>query len=90
MRASLVARYVSHPAIDFGSGRRAAGHRARLGLGRSLTTYHRPRRVALTVPTVATLRRETSRFSFPTIGRTVRLPARRVTLPFGLPRARRA
>jgi hypothetical protein len=88
MRVSLVARFVSHPSIDFGSGRRSH-HRARLGLDRTITVYHRPRsRDAM--PTVAALRSQTSRFRFPAVGRATRLPARRPALPFGLPRARRA
>jgi hypothetical protein len=89
MRVSLVARYVSHPVIDFGSGRRSA-HRARLGLARLSTVYHRPRRSTVSVVTVRALRSQTSRFRFPAVGRATRLPARRPALPFGLPRARRA
>ncbi len=88
MRVSLVARFVSHPSIDFGTGRRS-DHKARLGLDRPITVYHRPRSRA-SVPTVAALRSQTSRFRFPTVGRATRLPARRPALPFGLPRARRA
>ena len=42
MRVSLTARYVSRPTIDFGR-QRASGPRARLGLGRGATVYHRPR-----------------------------------------------
>ena len=87
MRVSLVARLVSHPAIDFGS-RRDAAHRARLGLDRDRTVYHRPRRT-VTGPSITALRSETSRFRFPAVGRATRLPARRQPLPFGL-RARRA
>lgn len=89
MRVSLVARYVSHPCIDFGSSRRSA-HRSRLGLGRLRTVYHRPRMSMPMTPTVGALRSQTSRFRFPAVGRATRLPARRPALPFGLPRARRA
>ena len=89
MRVSLVARYVSHPSIDFGSGRRTA-HRARLGLDRLSTVYHRSRRASVSVASVSALRSQTSRFRFPAVGRATRLPARRPALPFGLPRARRA
>jgi hypothetical protein len=89
MRASLVARLVSHPSIDFGAGRQPS-NRARLGLFRSQTVYHRSRRSAAAAATVGSLRSETSRFRFPAVGRATRLPARRPALPFGLPRARRA
>ncbi|MCV0403970.1 MAG: hypothetical protein K5924_09715 [Chloroflexi bacterium] len=89
MRVSLVARYVSHPTIDFGTGRRTA-HRPRLGLAAAMTVYHRPRSAALTIPTVGALRSQTSRFRFPAVGRATRLPARRPALPFGVPRARRS
>lgn len=89
MRVSLVARYVSHPTIDFGTGRRMA-HRPRLGLAAASTVYHRPRSAALTIPTVRALRSQTSRFRFPAVGRATRLPARRPALPFGVPRARRS
>jgi hypothetical protein len=89
MRVSLVARFVSHPSIDFGT-RRHAGHRSRLGLDRPTTIYHRSRSHGPAVPTVASLRSQTSRFRFPAVGRATRLPARRPALPFGLPRARRA
>jgi hypothetical protein len=88
MRVSLVARFVSHPTIDFGSSRRSA-HRSRLGLDRLRTVYHRPRRSTAVTPTVVALRSQTSRFRFPAVGRATRLPARRPALPFGLPRARR-
>jgi hypothetical protein len=88
MRVSVVARLVSHPSIDFGSGRRAV-FRSRLGLDRDVTVYHRSRR-AMAAPSVRALRSETSRFRFPAVGRATRLPARRPALPFGLPRARRA
>jgi hypothetical protein len=89
MRVSLVARLVSHPSIDFGSGHRSV-QQSRLGLDRSRTVYHRPRRSAAVVATVSALRSQTSRFRFPAVGRATRLPARRPALPFGLPRARRA
>jgi hypothetical protein len=86
MRVSLVARFISHPTIDFGSGRRSP-HRQRLGLPRAQTTYHRPRREVSTA-TVRALRSQTSRFRFPAVGRAARLPARRPALPFGVPRRR--
>jgi hypothetical protein len=89
MRVSLVARFVSHPSIDFGTGRRSA-HRSRLGLDRSGTVYHLHRRSLALPPTVRALRSQTSGFRFPAVGRANRLPARRPALPFGLPRARRA
>jgi hypothetical protein len=90
MRVSLVARFVSHPSIDFGAERRAVP-RARLGLDRLRIVYHRPRRAAMSIASVNALRSQTSRFRFPAVGRAVRLPARhRPALPFGLPRARRA
>jgi len=89
MRASLVARLVSHPTIDFGAGRHPA-NRSRLGLGRSRTVYHASRRPSVSVATIGALRSETSRFRFPAVGRATRAPARRPALPFGLPRARRA
>lgn len=88
MRVSLVARFVSHPSIDFGSGR-ASAHRSRLGLARSRTVYHRSR-TARTLASVAALRSQTSRFRFPAVDRALRVPARRPALPFGLPRARRS
>jgi hypothetical protein len=88
MRVSVVARLVSHPTIDFGSGRGRA-HRSRLGLEHGRTVYHRPRRSVVTSATIAALRAETSRFRFPAVGHATRLPARRPALPFGLPRARR-
>jgi hypothetical protein len=88
MRVSLVARFVSHPSIDFGSSRRSA-NRSRLGLDRLRTVYHRPRRSSATMPSVSVLRSHTSRFRFPAVGRATRLPARRPAHPFGLPRARR-
>ena len=89
MRVSVVARLVSHPSIDFGSGRGSV-FRSRLGLDRDAIVYHRPRRAVAAAPSVSALRSETSRFRFPAVGRATRLPARRPALPFGLPRARRA
>ncbi len=89
MRVSLVARFVSHPSIDFGSGRRLA-HRPRLGLGMPHTVYHRPRRAAMSLASVSALRSQTSRFRFPAVGRAARIPAPRPALPYGLPRVRRA
>jgi hypothetical protein len=89
MRVSLVARYVSHPVMDFGRSRRA-GTRSRLGLNRSSTVYHRPRRSVLRQPTIGALRSQTSRFRFPSVGRLARIPARRAVSPFGLLRARRS
>ena len=89
MRVSLVARFVSHPSIDFGTERRS-GPRARLGTAHIRTVYHRPRRAAMSIVSVNALRSQTSRFRFPAVGRATRLPARRPALPFGLPRARRA
>jgi hypothetical protein len=89
MRVSLVARFVSHPSIDFGSSRRS-GHRSLLGLARQQTVYHRPRRPQPSMVSIKALRSQTSRFRFPAVGRATRLPARRPALPFGLPRARRA
>ena len=89
MRVSVVARLVSHPSIDFGSGRGSV-LRSRLGLDRGGIVYHRPRRAVPASPSISALRSETSRFRFPAVGRATRLPARRPALPFGLPRARRA
>jgi hypothetical protein len=88
MRVSLTARYVSHPTIHFGSGR-ALSRRRHLGLGRLPTVYHRPRPARLAA-SVASLRVPTSRFSFPNVGRAGRIRDRRIALPLGLPRARRA
>jgi hypothetical protein len=85
MRVSLVARFVSHPTIDFGSARRST-RRPQLGLPRSRMTYHRSRRGA--TASVGTLRSQTSRFRFPPVGRLLRVPARRTPSLFGL-RARR-
>ncbi len=89
MRVSLVARYVSHPVMDFGRSRRA-GPRSRLGLRRTATVYHRSRRSAQRLPTIGALRSQTSRFRFPSVGRLARIPARRAVSPFGLLRARRS
>ena len=88
MRVSLVARFVSHPSIDFGSGRRSA-LRPRLGLSRERTVYHRARRRESTA-TIGALRTHLSGFRFPAVGRASHRPARRPAHPFGLPRARRA
>jgi hypothetical protein len=89
MRVSLVARFVSHPSIDFGSSRRT-GRSSLLGSSRVQTVYHRSRRADPSNASVSALRSQTSRFRFPAVGRATRLPARRPALPFGLPRARRA
>lgn len=88
MRVSLVARFVSHPSIEF-AGRRRSEHRSRLGLDGVPVTYHRSRS-GRSMVSVGALRPLTSRFRFPAVGRADRLPARRQALPFGLPRARRA
>jgi hypothetical protein len=88
MRVSLVARFVSHPSIDFGSARRSA-RRPHLGLQRDRTIYHRPRHASAGLPTIRALRSQTSRFRFQPVGRLARLPARRAVPPFGLPRVRR-
>jgi len=89
MRLSLVARFVAHPTIDFGAGRRSR-HLPRLGLAATRTVYHRPRSAVVATATVRSLRSQTSRFRFPAVGRATRLPARRPALPFGVPRARRS
>ena len=60
MRASLTARFVSHPTIHFTTGRSAAW-RARLGLGRSTTIYHGPSTAGATV---RALRSQTSSYRF--------------------------
>jgi hypothetical protein len=82
MRESVVARFVSHPVIEFGAGRRLARSRPRLGLPRSGTVFHARRRSG---STVGMLRCSTSRFRFPTVGR-LGLRGRRTELS----RARRA
>jgi hypothetical protein len=86
MRVSLTARYVSHPTIHFGAGR-VLSRRRRLGLSLAATVYHRPRAA---LPTVASLRPQTSQFRFPSFGRAGRIRDRRTALPLGLQRARRA
>lgn len=88
MRVSLTARYVSHPIIHFGVSRLLTRHR-RLGLGRAATVYHRPRAARHALPTVASLRSQTSSFSFPSFGLSGRTRNRRTALPLGLQRARR-
>jgi hypothetical protein len=89
MRVSLTARFVSHPAIDFGA-RRAAGRRHRLGLRGIRLTYHPSISARHPAPTIAALRSPTSRFRFPSVGSVGRVSPRRAILPLGLPRPRRA
>jgi hypothetical protein len=89
MRVSLTARYVSRPTIHFGTDR-VRSRRRRLGLAASATVYHRPRTARTAAPTVASLRPQTSSFSFPSVGLAVRIRDRRTALPLGLQRARRA
>ena len=89
MRASLTARYLSHPTIDFGVGR-ASSRLPRLGLGRAATVYHVRRGARHALPTVLSLRSQTSSFRFPSVGRPGRVRDRRAVLPLGLSRARRA
>jgi hypothetical protein len=89
MRVSLTARYVSHPIIQFGASR-ILTRRRRLGLGRAATVYHRPRAARHALPTVDSLRSQTSRFSFPSVGLAGRIRHRRIALPLGVQRARRA
>jgi hypothetical protein len=89
MRASLTARYVSHPAIDFGA-RRAAGRRRSLGLYGPSLIYHASNPARHRAPTIAALRSPTSRFRFPSVGRIGRVSPRRALLSLGLQRARRA
>jgi hypothetical protein len=89
MRVSLTARYVSHPTIHFGA-ERVLSRRRRLGLGRAATVYHRPRAARRALPSVASLRAQTSHYSFPSVGRAGRTRDRRTALPLGLQRARRA
>jgi hypothetical protein len=88
MRASLTARFVTHPAIDFG-GRRPGARRPHLGLARAPITYHLPLAARSAGATVAALRPCTSTFRFPSVGRVGRVSARRSRLPLGLPRTRR-
>jgi len=88
MRVSLTARFVSHPAIDFGA-RRAAGRRLRLGLNRIHLTFQPSIPARHRAPTVAALRSPTSRFRFHSVGSVGRVSPRRAILPLGLPRARR-
>jgi hypothetical protein len=88
MRVSLTARFVSHPAIDFGA-RRAAGGRRRLGLHDTSPTYHPSGSTRHRAPTIVALRSQTSRFRFPSVGSVGRVSPRRAILPLGLPRARR-
>lgn len=88
MRVSLTARFVSHPAIDFGA-RRAAGRRRSLGLQGSTLIYHASS-LRHRAPTIAALRVPTSRFRFPSVGSVGRVSPRRALLSLGLPRARRA
>ena len=88
MRVSLTARYVSHPTIHFEVSRRLA-RRRRLGLASAATVYHRPRAARRALPTVASLRSQTSAFRFPSFGLSARIRGRRVALPLGLQRARR-
>jgi hypothetical protein len=89
MRLSLTARFVTHPTIDFGL-RRASSRRPRLGLGHAATVYLRPVTARQILPTVAALRSQTSRYSFPSVARPGRVRDRRTVLPTGLSRARRA
>jgi len=88
MRVSLTARFVSHPAIDFGA-RRAAGRKRSLGLRSSALIYHASP-IARQRATTAALRSPTSRFRFPSVGSVGRVSPRRALLSLGLPRARRA
>lgn len=89
MRVSLTARYVSHPTIHFGA-ERVLSRRRRLGLRPAATVYNRPRARRHAMPSVASLRSQTSQFSFPSVGRAGRVRDRRTALPLGLQRARRA
>jgi hypothetical protein len=84
-----VARFVTHPAIDFSSPRRSAPL-PRLGLPRDGTVFHSPRRSSLDQPSVLALRPQTSRFSYAVAARANRVPATSAAQPFGPPRARRA
>lgn len=89
MRASLTARFVSHPAIEFGA-RRTAGRKRTLGLQTSSLTYHATLLAHHRAPSIASLRSPTSRFRFPSVGSVGRVSPRRALLSLGLPRARRA
>jgi hypothetical protein len=89
MRVSLTARFVSHPAIDFGA-RRAAGRRRILGLQSSPLIYHASAPARHRTPTIAALRSPTSQFRFPSVGSVGRVSPRRALLSLGLPRARRS
>lgn len=89
MRVSLVARFMTHPPIDFGT-RRPAVHRHRLGLHRPQTVYHQPRRARHLLPTIGALRAQTHGFRFPSVTRLSGVPVRRTTSLFGPSRARRA
>ena len=89
MRASLTARFVSHPVIEFGA-RRAAGRKRTLGLQSSTLIYHASTPARHRAPTIAVLRAPTSRFRFPSVGSVGRISPRRGLLSLGLPRARRA
>jgi hypothetical protein len=89
MRVSLTARYVSHPIIQFAASRLLT-RRRRLGLGRAATVYHRPRAARHALPTVGSLRSETSRFSFQSVGLASRIRHRRIAPPLGAQRTRRA
>jgi hypothetical protein len=87
MRVSLVARFVSHPAIDFGA-RRPSPTRARLGLARPTVRYHRPRRGAPGAASLAALRAQTGRFRYASVARAARARVTRVPLPLGQARRR--
>jgi hypothetical protein len=89
MRVSLTARFVSHPAIDFGA-RRAAGRKRILGLQSSPLIYHASAPARHHAPTIVALRSPTSQFRFPSVGSVGRVSPRRALLSLGLPRARRS
>jgi hypothetical protein len=86
MRGSLVGRFVSHPAITFTSGRGAAS-RARLGLMRSTTVYHRPSTRSLSV---RLLRSHTSHYRFAPVAPVARVAGVRAAHSIGSARGRRA
>lgn len=88
MRVSLTARFLSHPAVEFGGARQRAV-RPRLGLTRTATTYHRAGARLHATPTVAALRSQTARFRFSTVGGAVRAMNRGQAQPLGPQRARR-